>query len=162
MVSSSRETPQLSLAASRVADAMTSGLISCTPDTPLRAVGRIMAQEHIHAVYVFDYDTENAVECWGLVSDLDLVAATGGDIDQRSAGESAVTPLVTVRSDDSLARAAQLMNEYNVAHLAVLDPATRRPIGVLSTLDLARVVAEENAVRTPVGSDPYGSLSSSD
>jgi CBS domain-containing protein len=121
-----------------------------------------MAQEHIHAVYVFDYDTENAVECWGLVSDLDLVAATGGDIDQRSAGESAVTPLVTVRSDDSLARAAQLMNEYNVAHLAVLDPATRRPIGVLSTLDLARVVAEENAVRTPVGSDPYGSLSSSD
>jgi CBS domain-containing protein len=157
MVSLSREAPPLSLAASRVADAMTTGLISCTPDTPLRDVGGIMAEEHIHAVYVFDYDTETAVERWGLVSDLDLVAATGGDIDQRSAGDSAVTPLVTVRSDDSLARAAQLMNEYNVAHLAVLDPATRRPIGVLSTLDLARVVAEEDVVRTSDGSDLYGS-----
>jgi len=158
MVSSSRETTQFSLAGSRVADAMTAGLISCPPDTPLRAVGRIMAEARIHAVYVFDYDTEAAVEHWGLVSDLDLVAATGGDIDRRSAGDSAVTPLVTVSSDDSLARAAQLMNEYNVAHLAVLDPATRRPIGVLSTLDLARVFADEEVVGTSGGSDLYGAL----
>jgi CBS domain-containing protein len=105
-----------------------------------------MATHHIHAVYVFGNTTENAVEQWGLVSDFDLVAATGGDIDQRCAGDSAVTPLVTVRSDDSLARAAQLMNDYNVAHLAVVDPTTQRPVGVLSTLDLARVVAEEEVL----------------
>jgi CBS domain-containing protein len=105
-----------------------------------------MAAQRIHAVYVFDNATKAAVEQWGLVSDIDLVAATGGDIDDRCAGDSAVTPLVTVRGDDSLARAAQLMNEYNVAHLAVLDPTTERPIGVLSTLDLARVVAEEEVL----------------
>ena len=144
MASTSPEKAPPSLTTYRVADAMTTGLISCTPETPLREVGGIMAQRHVHAVYVFDYGTDEVTELWGLVSDFDLVAATRGDIDQRSAGDSAVTPLVTVTSDDSLARAAQLMTDYSVAHLAVLDPTTRLPIGVLSTLDLARVLAGES------------------
>ena len=33
------------------------------------------------------------------------------------------------------------MAEYNVSHLAVVDPLTNRPSGVLSTLDVARVLA---------------------
>jgi hypothetical protein len=33
------------------------------------------------------------------------------------------------------------MAEYSVSHLAVVDPATRNPVGVLSTLDVARVLA---------------------
>ena len=45
-----------------------------------------------------------------------------------------------LRSDDSLGRAAQLMSEYGVAHLAVIDPSTDRPSGVLSSLDLARMI----------------------
>jgi len=148
MVRTTTEKAPLNLATSRVADAMTAGLISCTPDTPLREVGGIMARERVHAVYVFDYGTEDVAELWGLVSDLDLVAATSGDIDERSAGDSAVTPLVTVTTEDSLARAAQQMTNYSIAHLAVLDPATRLPVGVLSTLDLARVVAEEKSDST--------------
>jgi CBS domain-containing protein len=102
-----------------------------------------MAREHVHAVYVFDYGEEDDVtpELWGLVSDLDLVAAARGDLDARTARDASVTPLVDVRSDDSLDRAAQLMSEYGVAHLAVLEPGTRTPIGVLSTLDVARVIS---------------------
>jgi CBS domain-containing protein len=131
------------LAASRVSDAMTTGVISCAPHTPLRSVARIMADAHVHAVYVFDYGAEDDVspEMWGLVSDLDLVAAARGDLDARTARDAAVTPLIDVRTDDSLDRAAQLMSEYGVSHLAVLDPGTRRPVGVLSTLDVARVLA---------------------
>jgi len=127
----------------RVTDAMTSGVISCTPDTPLRNVARLMAEENVHAVYVFDYGTEDdeTTQLWGLVSDLDLVAAARGDLDRRSARDTAVTPLVSVRSDEALDRAAQLMSEHDVAHLAVLDPASGRPTGVLSTIDLARVIA---------------------
>jgi CBS domain-containing protein len=33
------------------------------------------------------------------------------------------------------------MAESGVSHLAVVDPATRRPVGVLSTLDIARAMA---------------------
>jgi CBS domain-containing protein len=129
-----------------VADAMTTGLISCTPETSLRAVARLMATRRVHAIYVFDYGFEDdeTSQLWGLVSDIDLVAAARAQIDERTAGDSSVTPLVSVRSDESLDRAAQLMAENGVSHLAVTDPKTRRPAGVLSSLDIARVVAEED------------------
>lgn len=131
-----------SLKAMKVSDAMTTGVIRCAPHTPLRHVAAIMTEERVHAVYVFDYGDEDDVapELWGLVSDLDLVAAARGDIDARTAHDASVTPLVDVRSDDSLDRAAQLMSEHGVSHLAVLEPGTRRPIGVLSTLDIARIL----------------------
>ena len=137
---------QVSLARIHIADAMTTGVISCPPETSLQTVARLMAERHVHAVYVFDYGNEDdeSVELWGLVSDLDLVAAAQGDIGRRTARDTSVTPLVSVRSDDSLARAAQLMAEYGVSHLAVLDPVSKRPVGVLSTLDIARVVANES------------------
>jgi CBS domain-containing protein len=139
---SSTRTTQ-SLKSRRVSDAMTTGVIRCAPHTSLRHVAAIMAEQHVHAVYVFDFGDEDDVapELWGLVSDLDLVAAARGDIDARTARDASVTPLVDVRSDDSLDRAAQLMAEYGVSHLAVLEPGTRKPIGVLSTLDIARVLA---------------------
>jgi CBS domain-containing protein len=126
-----------------VADLMTEGLISCAPSTPLRSVARLMANHRVHSVFVFDYgqeDDENT-ELWGIVSDLDLVAAAWADVDLQTAGESAVTPLVYVSKHDDLQRAAQLMAESGVSHLAVVDPATDRPVGVISTIDIARAVA---------------------
>lgn len=134
---------------------MTAGVIHCRPDTPLRSVARLMARRQVHAVFVFDYGEEDdeTVSLWGLVSDLDLVAAAREDVTHRTAGEMAVTPLVTVDRDDSLERACRLMAEYGTAHLAVLDPISGRPVGVLSTLDLAGVVAGDE--RTPTtGSRP--------
>lgn len=126
-----------------VTDGMTSGLISCAPETPLRNVARLMATHRVHAVFVFDYGCEDdeTTELWGLVSDLDVAAAACGDIDKRKARDSAVTPLVTVASDATLEQAARLMAEHGISHLAVIDPSTRRPVGVLSTLDIARTVA---------------------
>ena len=136
---------------STVADAMSPTVVHCTPDTPLRGVARLMETHSIHAVYVFDYGVEDdeAMRLWGLVTDLDLVAAWPV-IENRTAGDSAVTPLVTVSCDDALGRAAQLMAETASTHLAVLDPVSRRPVGVLSTLDVARVIAAEQTVPEPV------------
>jgi CBS domain-containing protein len=122
----------------RVAAAMTTGVISCPPDAPLKEVAEIMAERRVHAVYVFD---DEAGTLWGLVSDLDLVAAARGDLERLTARDASVTPLVAVETHDSLDRAAQLLAENGVSHLAVIDPATRRPVGVLSTLDLAQVIA---------------------
>jgi CBS domain-containing protein len=39
------------------------------------------------------------------------------------------------------------MAQYGIAHLAVTDPTSRRPIGVISTLDLARAVAAGHGPR---------------
>lgn len=126
-----------------VADAMTRGVISCAPATPLTSVARLMAEHAVHAIYVFDYGAEDdeTVALWGIVSDLDVVAAAAAGRDGSTAGESAVAPLVTIWSSDPLADAARRMAETGVSHLAVLDPVTRRPCGVVSTLDIVRYVA---------------------
>jgi CBS domain-containing protein len=132
-----------SVEAATVAETMTSGVIHCAPETPLRAVARLMAEQRVHAIYVFDFGEEDdeTVALWGIVSDLDVVAAAPGALDRITARESAVTPLETIASDDLLADAARRMAETGVSHLAVLDPATGRPCGVLSTFDVVRQVA---------------------
>jgi len=90
-----------------VADAMSPGIISCPPETPLRIVARMMATFNVHSIFVFEHrdeDDEDA-QLWGVVSDLDLVAAGRLDVDARTAGGSAVTPIVAVRTDAPLAHA---------------------------------------------------------
>ena len=127
-----------------VADVMTRDVIHCAPDTPLRDVARLMTDHQVHAVYVFDdADDDESVEVWGLVSDLDLIAALPV-LDDRTAGSMAVTPLLTVSADERLDRAAQVMSESANAHLAVIDGSTGRPAGVLSTLDVAGAVAADH------------------
>jgi CBS domain-containing protein len=129
--------------AATVADAMSRGVISVPPETPLRVVARMMATFRVHAIFVFEHTDEDdeAARLWAVVSDLDLVAATQLDLDRQTAGATAVTPLVTVSADRPMAEAAFLMAQNGTAHLAVTDPDTHRPIGVISTLDVAQAVA---------------------
>jgi CBS domain-containing protein len=125
-----------------VGDVMTHGVISCPPETPLRVVARMMATHGVHAIFVFEYMEEDvAPHLWAVVSDLDLVAATRLDLDTLTAGATAVTPLVSVAADSSIGEAGSLMAQYGIAHLAVTEPGSRRPIGVISTLDIARAIA---------------------
>jgi len=132
-----------------VGDAMSHGVVSCPPETPLRVVARMMATFGIHAIFVFEHvdEDDEAPRLWAVVSDLDLVAATQLDLAALTAGASAVTPLVSVESDSSVAEAGSLMAQYGIAHLAVTEPGSRRPIGVISTLDVARAVAAGHGPR---------------
>jgi CBS domain-containing protein len=125
---------------------MSHGVISCSPETPLRMVARTMATFGVHAIFVFEHAPEDdeAPELWAVVSDLDLVAAAQLDLDSLTAGATAVTPLVSVSADSPIDEAGSLMAEYGIAHLAVTDPASGRPIGVISTLDIARAVCTDS------------------
>jgi CBS domain-containing protein len=126
-----------------VGDAMSHGVISCPPETPLRVVARMMATHGVHAIFVFEYGEEDddGPQLWAVVSDLDLVAATGLDLDSLTAGATAVTPLVSVAADCSIGEAGALMAQYGIAHLAVTERGSSRPIGVISTLYIARAIA---------------------
>jgi CBS domain-containing protein len=138
-----REEPPVSFETGTVGDAMSHGLISCTPETPLRVVARMMATYGVHAIFVDEHvdEDDEAPRLWAFVSDLDLVAAARLDLDSLTAGATAVTPLVSVAADRSIADAGSLMAQYGIAHLAVTDPDFGRPIGVISTLDIARAIA---------------------
>lgn len=125
----------------RVAEAMHAGVFTAPLDAPLREVAWTMAEHHVHCIIASDFDADPG-KLWGVVSDLDLIAAaTACELDARTVGETAVTPVVTIGPHETLDRAAQLMMEHAVAHLVVVDPANGRPVGVLSTLDLASIIA---------------------
>jgi CBS domain-containing protein len=122
-----------------VADAMHPGVVTCPLETPLRDVAWMMGVYRIHAVVVYGEPGEEGPELWGVISDLDLVdAAAAGDFEERTASQIAATPLLLVEPSDSLTRAAQIMSEHEAAHLIVVDRSSGRPIGILSTLDIAR------------------------
>ena len=128
----------------RVIDAMHPGLISCSLDTPLRTVARMMVTYRVHAILVTAHGEEELPRGgrWGVVSDAALLrAARVADLDEQTSRTIAATPVLTVSTSDELARAAQLMVEHEVSHLVVVEPHSARPIGVLSTLDIARALA---------------------
>jgi CBS domain-containing protein len=137
---------EVGLAETTVADVMHPGVLTCPPATPLRGVARMMARYRVHAVVVSTEESEadDAIGMWGFVSDTDLVAAAArGDIDGRTAGGSAQTPIVTLHPHEPLWRAAELMDEHDVSHLLVLASVSERPVGIVSTLDVARALASQ-------------------
>jgi CBS domain-containing protein len=129
-----------------VEEVMHHGVLACPPEAPLRTVARMMARFAIHAVVVqtVEADADEAVGIWGVVSDEDLIrAAARGDIDGRSAGGTARTPLVTVYPHEPLKRAAELMDDQSVTHALVVSPGSEQPLGIVSSLDVARAISAE-------------------
>jgi CBS domain-containing protein len=129
------------LARMSVRSAMQLGLFTCSPEDPVAAVAQTMAEQSIHCVVVAgiarqDHAGEHL--SWGIVSDLDLMAALHSGSPTASAGEVAGSEIVTISPHDSLAVAAGLMVEHDTAHLVVVSPDSGRPVGMLSTLDVAR------------------------
>jgi CBS domain-containing protein len=128
-----------------VGDAMHAGVFTCSEDTSLEAAAAMMAVHSIHCVVVLAGPDEETP--WGVISDLDLIsAAFDRDAGKWSAGEAAGSPAVMIGCDAPLCRAAQLMREYGISHLVVVDVDARTPLGVISTLDLARAIAEDRKV----------------
>lgn len=129
-----------------VADAMHPGIVSCEPDSTLAEVARIMTTHRVHCLAVIGISHQEP-ECgvWSIISDLDLVRASiRGDTD-ATARMMATGPLVTVESTMPLRDAGEVMLASGVSHAVVIDPERERPIGVLSTLDIAGVVASGTA-----------------
>ena len=127
-----------------VADAMRTGIISCQADTSLRAIAELMASYHVHAVVVETAGVESGAasgQGWGIVSDVELArAAARGEL-QATAGELAGSGAMFIGPAEPLRRAAELMSEHRVSHLIVSTAPTTRPVGIISTLDLAVALA---------------------
>jgi CBS domain-containing protein len=113
------------------------GLIECPADTDLRSVARMMSENTVHSVIVRGDDPDD----WRILSDLDLMAGLRTGLAGATAGQLAASDWLVVNPADTLAHAAQLMVEHQTAHAVVVDPVTGRPIGILSTLDIARFLA---------------------
>jgi CBS domain-containing protein len=78
---------------------------------------------------------------WGIVSDLELVRAGIDEDAGQTARALATQPVVVVEPGMPLRDAAREMLAHGVSHVVVADPIAQRPVGVLSTLDIAGVLA---------------------
>jgi len=116
-----------------VADVMTPGIITCAPDTPLQSVAELMATHGVHAVAVGGIAADHLI--WGVVESLDLVRALNDPQGDGVATAISREPAHAVEPEAQLSEAARLMDEHGVAHRVVVDG--ERPVGVLSTLDIA-------------------------
>jgi CBS domain-containing protein len=128
----------------KIHEVMHPGIIDCPPQTPLNEVVSLMAEHGIHCVVVDGlardrHDHEQLV--WGIVSDVELMRAVSDERTNAQAGSVAATEIVTIAPGDEIHRAAQLMSEHECSHLVVFDPDIARPVGVISSLDVARALA---------------------
>lgn len=145
MISSTHHPPALRqhygarpFAEATVDDVMMKGIVTCDADTSLGDVARMMTGYGIHCLVVTYQPAEGESPRWGVLSDLDLVAAADTN---QTAGEAARTDVVAVPADAPLRRAAQRMADYGVRHLVVADPGSSTPVGIVSTTGITRALA---------------------
>jgi CBS domain-containing protein len=119
-----------------VADAMHPGVLTCDPDAPATEVARMMAGHHVHSVVVIGGAPEH-----GIISALDLLRGGMAPGAEPTASELAQAPSFTVEPSTPLRDAARQMLTHSATHVLVIDPVRQRPVGMLSTLDVAGILA---------------------
>lgn len=130
-----------------VSDAMHPGIIACDPEATRTEVAKLMAGHQVHCVVVLSpaHDKPTESLAWGIISDLDVLKAGMSDERKQTARELAAQPVITVKPPMPLREAAELMVAYGVSHLVVVDPERQRPVGILSSLDIAVALARSDA-----------------
>jgi CBS domain-containing protein len=78
---------------------------------------------------------------WGIISDSDLVKAGIRGDEEATARDLALAPVISVKPTLPLREAGELMLGHQANHLAVVGETHQRPVGILSLLDIAGVLA---------------------
>jgi CBS domain-containing protein len=133
----------------RVADLMSSEIITCSRDADLGAVAATLARHGVHAVFVLD--DEGAPS--GVVTDFDLLAGEWLANDSESlqtmraitAAELMNSPVEAIGTNVPAAEAAARMRQLHVSRLLVTDERGSA-VGVISVSDLVAPLG-----RTPSG-----------
>jgi CBS domain-containing protein len=135
-----------------VREVMHPGIMACTATASVAEVAHIMASCRVHGVIVVAAGPDQQPSISGVLSDLDLLRwATGGSTHLPAAAvvsssAAAVSPGAPVQE------AAQLMVDRETNHLVVLDTHDA-PLGILSALDVAGVLAHEISAAAPAQED---------
>ena len=137
------ETTHRELAHWRVEDVMSAPIRACADDIDLVTAARLMVDERIHFLAVLGAPPagEDEPAMVGVLSDLDLVAALEAGGPEQTVGEVAGPPAASIPSDATLDVAARDMRDGRARHLIVVAPNSGRPVGVVSTLDIAEAIA---------------------
>ncbi len=121
--------------AATVESVMNKKLVSVDSDSSALKVSKAMSQKNISSVVLKDGD-----RIIGILTERDLVrniCAKDSPASKVSAADIMSTPVRSVNRNSSIERAAELMVEYRVRHLAVEDDYNSI-IGIITTTDIAK------------------------
>lgn len=138
-----RHVPGQTLSEARVGDVMNPSVVTCAPDAEVWTVARCMVEHRVHCVAVAGVASSgdhSGHYSWGLVSDMEVVHALHGNALSGPAASIAASAPAAVNEDDTVAAAARLMVHDDTSHVVVVGPAGL-PCGMISTLDVARILA---------------------
>jgi CBS domain-containing protein len=143
----------------KVRDVMTTELVTCTPDEPLKAAARALVEHRISGAPVVDADRRVV----GIVSEADIVAKEldgtrstsalsrlleGFPPDDRfhavTVGEAMSSPAITLGADEPVTRVAATMLAEGINRIPVVDDDGRL-VGLVSRADLVRAFARDDA-----------------
>lgn len=110
------------------------GVASVHPDSRVAEVVDLLVQRRIGAVLVLDEGRPV-----GIVSERDIVrclAVKGGAVMDLEAREVMTAPVITIRPDESVCDAMELMTDRRIRHLPVVESGEL--VGIVSIGDLVK------------------------
>ena len=116
----------------KVRDVMTSSVDWATPDTSVVEVAQLMRKDNVGSIPICK---ENRLI--GIITDRDIVlkvVATGGNTINKLAKDVMSTDIISVSADQDVHEAADLMSEYQVRRLPVLEMGEL--VGIVAIGDL--------------------------
>ena len=128
----------------RVADAMSTAVLTIGPDHTLRQAARLMSARQVGSAVVLDPDTSGV----GILTERDILHALGKgqDPDTERAGDHLTSELVYAGPGWTLEEAAAAMTRGGFRHLVVM--ADDEVAGIISVRDIVRVWATEASPST--------------
>jgi CBS domain-containing protein len=130
-----------------VADVMHRGVIFCERETSAREITDTMIDRGVHSVAVLGHaqNERHDPTVWGIVSDVDVLAAALDPGAGATAGDLARQQVIVIRATRPIREAAEALATYHANHLVVIDPDTQTPVGFISPLDIARALLADSA-----------------
>ena len=126
----------------KCSDIMTRDVVTCTPESTIVEVARLMKTEDIGPILVVDNETSNTLV--GILTDRDIVIkaiADGQDAETTRVGDVMSKKLVTCRANDEVDIAMKAMAQFQLRRIPVVDE-NMRLVGIISQADLATRVNE--------------------
>jgi CBS domain-containing protein len=128
-----------------VADVMHRGVIFCERHATAQELADTMIARGVHSVAVLGHTQNERHDptVWGIVSDVDLLAAALDPEAPGTAGDLAHQPVIPIRATRPIREAAETIATYRVNHLVVIDGELQTPIGFIAPLDIAKALLSD-------------------